>query len=259
MLAQGLLRLIPLVGDYFSIVIGILMLVLWIVLMIRAYRGEVLRLPMAAELAQRLADVTQTSKGAAPADHETALSSPGTAEKAAAQAASAVAVGKTAGNGEFYPTTRTQRTVSYCFAIFWSFVFLIFLNFYSQYIAVYSVQESGRWFSYPLLAASFSLWLPLINAALVFSIAGNIIMIINDRYIVLETVQITISLMFIAAMAQLLVLFPFNFNIIPQAALAGVMSHVIRILLIIIVIALIISLLVHIVKLIVHAVRGDFN
>ncbi|HJX03185.1 MAG TPA: DUF4870 domain-containing protein, partial [Dehalococcoidia bacterium] len=119
MLVQGLLSLIPLVGDYFSIVIGILMLVLWIVLMVTAYRGEVLRLPLAAELAERLADVTKTSNDTTPADHEPVLSSPGTEVKTSTQAAAAVVVGKTGGSGEFYQTTWTQHTISYCFAIFW--------------------------------------------------------------------------------------------------------------------------------------------
>jgi uncharacterized membrane protein len=44
---------IPFVGGVISALVGILMLVLWIILMIKAYQGEKFKLPIAGDLAEK--------------------------------------------------------------------------------------------------------------------------------------------------------------------------------------------------------------
>jgi uncharacterized membrane protein len=52
-LAFLLLFWIPVVGWVFSWIIGALAITLWIVLMVRAYRGEKIKLPLAGKIAER--------------------------------------------------------------------------------------------------------------------------------------------------------------------------------------------------------------
>lgn len=224
--------------------------------MIKVYSGEMLRLPVADELADKLAGVTRTGEEDA-ADIQMSAATEDKTHQEEQRVKAASVSDQIKRGAKNHIEKRTARTLSYCFNIFWSFVFLIFLNFYSEYFAIYSIQEQGAWFSYPLLTSAFGLWLPLINVALIFTIAGNIIMIINDRYIVCETVQIVINLIFIAALSQLLVLFPFNFAIIPHHGLAEAMSIIIRLILVFVVLALVITLLVRVARLILRAVKGD--
>lgn len=43
---------IPFIGQIFGIIIGILALILWIILMVKAYRGEIFKLPVAGDVAK---------------------------------------------------------------------------------------------------------------------------------------------------------------------------------------------------------------
>jgi uncharacterized membrane protein len=52
-LASTLLSRIPIIGGFFGAVIGILMFVLWIVLMIKAYQGEKFKIPWAGDFAEK--------------------------------------------------------------------------------------------------------------------------------------------------------------------------------------------------------------
>ena len=52
-IAGTLLDWIPVVGSFFSAVIGILAFVLWIVLMIEAYQGEKYKIPWAGDFAEK--------------------------------------------------------------------------------------------------------------------------------------------------------------------------------------------------------------
>lgn len=52
---QIILSLIPFVGWLLMPVVGIVSLVLWIILMIKAYKGETFKLPVAGEIAEKQA------------------------------------------------------------------------------------------------------------------------------------------------------------------------------------------------------------
>ena len=81
--------------------------------------------------------------------------------------------------------SRTGRVVESSAAIFWSVVVLIFLNYFNQYIAYYhdGIRE-------PFLTSDFALWLPLLNATLILTVIGHIILIIFDRHILREIIQV---------------------------------------------------------------------
>jgi uncharacterized membrane protein len=55
MIVAWILGAIPFIGWVFSMLIGILLFVLWIVLMIKAYKGEKYKLPVIGDLAEKWA------------------------------------------------------------------------------------------------------------------------------------------------------------------------------------------------------------
>jgi len=55
-IVMGILRIIPVLGVLLNILIGIAALILWIVLMVKTYRGEKFIVPFAGEIAERMAE-----------------------------------------------------------------------------------------------------------------------------------------------------------------------------------------------------------
>lgn len=53
---SGILGLIPFVGGLFSFVVGLAFAALWIMCMVRAYRGEEFRLPIIGDVAANVVD-----------------------------------------------------------------------------------------------------------------------------------------------------------------------------------------------------------
>ncbi len=51
-LLQAILPIIPFIGGLFSMLLGVLAFVLWLVLMVKAYQGEYYKLPIAGDLAE---------------------------------------------------------------------------------------------------------------------------------------------------------------------------------------------------------------
>jgi uncharacterized membrane protein len=59
---QIIFSFIPFVGWILNVIIGILMFVLWVVLMYRAYQGQMYKLPLAGNIAESLLKSTSTQK-----------------------------------------------------------------------------------------------------------------------------------------------------------------------------------------------------
>ena len=57
-IASAFLSQIPLLGWFFGVIIGVLSFVLWIVLMVKAYQGELYKIPLAGDLAEKLSAVS---------------------------------------------------------------------------------------------------------------------------------------------------------------------------------------------------------
>ena len=53
--ANAILSYIPIIGIFFSWIIGVIMFILWVVLMIKAYQGTKYKLPWAGDLAEKWA------------------------------------------------------------------------------------------------------------------------------------------------------------------------------------------------------------
>ena len=83
-IASVLLSWIPYIGVFFGVVIGILMFILWIVLMMKTYQGELYELPVAGNIANGLLPAMgrgenpgtdEEQKAAEPSESSTATSS----------------------------------------------------------------------------------------------------------------------------------------------------------------------------------------
>ena len=92
---------------------------------------------------------------------------------------------------------------------------------------------------------------PVLVTALVISIAAQIALIIYDRYWLRETVQIALAAIGVAVVANLLTIFPFDFDVIPSATLSEIMPVAVTIALILIAVGLGVGALVRFIKLMV--------
>ena len=152
----------------------------------------------------------------------------------------------------YFKDTRSGRITGYSFAIIWSVILFVFFNFYNQYIAYY--HYDGVWHRYPLLTESFSQWLPIVSAALIASIVGNILLIIYDSYFFRHIIHIALNLFRLAAVVSLLTIFPFDFTVFPRD-LTGILNPIVILVLVLIIIGIGVETIVRLIKLIVNAAK----
>jgi uncharacterized membrane protein len=256
MVASAALTQLPLVGWFFGSVIGVLTFILWIVLMVKAYKGELYKIPVAGDIAESVAGVS-AEKGGARADisGEAETYAPTMEHGAPARPVdrSVRAPIKT----DMYPTsTKSGRLTASSFAIAWSIVLLIFFNYFNRYIAYYQYEGGNRWLGYSILTEDFNAWLPILTVTLILSIIGHILLIIFDRYILREITLIVLNLFGLAVVLTLLSIFPFDFTTIPNATAVAVSPVVVTIILIGITIGLTVGTIVRFIKLIVNVIKG---
>jgi uncharacterized membrane protein len=239
-LAINILSYIPFIGWFLSGIIGIFGFILWIVLMVKAYHNQLYKVLLAGDWAERLSGVSPGGDvGTGGKSEDTEPPRPSQPPKAPA--------------AEHFKVTRGGRITESSLAIAWSFALLIFFNFFNQYIAWYHFDKvGGNWVRYPLLTADFSAWLPFVTTALVLTIIAHIILIIFDRYLLRETIQIVLNLFGIAVVATLISIFPFDFSLVPNATVASALPVVVTIFLICIAVGMGIAVLVSFIKLIVN-------
>jgi hypothetical protein len=156
----------------------------------------------------------------------------------------------------YFKETRCGRITGYIFSIFFSTIFLIFLNYYNHYIAFYS-KVNGTWMRYPFLTGDFERWLPVATAALIAGIVANIILIIYDGYLFRQIIFILIDMFSLASLIFLLITFPFDFSVIPGNDLSGILVPIVTIALIIIIVAVSIGILARFIKLIIGLVKSS--
>jgi uncharacterized membrane protein len=260
-----ILGLLPVVGDAFSTIIGIIGFIVWTIMIVKASNGEWYKLPWAGDVAERIvASSRVTGKYAEPPPSE----QPAEAE-AEAEAAAAATPTPTADSGKRIEDRvhahfkgRTGRITASAFAIAWSIVLLIFFNFFNQYVAYYhseTIDGITTWTRYPFFTEDINLWLPILTATLIISIIGHIIMIILDRYVLREMIHIIINAFSLWTVLTLLSVFPFDFTVIPSTTAAEATYLGVKIFLIFVSIGLGIAILVGVIKLIVNIVRGTAN
>ena len=253
-LALGLVSRIPVVGWLFGTVIGVGAFILWILLMARTYRGETIRIPVAAELAERLVGAIPGSASDAGTSGQPIHGQDGAPAKTDVQV------------GRYDPGTvrrgekgRGGRIASSAVAIAWGVALLVFFNFFEGYIAYYHVVKSNgisTWVRESLLTGDYALWLPIVNAVLVISIACHIVLLAIDRYVLREATLVVIDLLTVVCLAALLALFPFDFCAVPSSGVATGLQIGVRVTLGLIMFGIAVGVLVRLIKLVVNLVRG---
>jgi len=249
--------LIPVVGDAFSWIIGIIGFIVWIIMIVKASSGEWYKLPWASDVAEKIV----ASSGVTGEYTEPPPSEPTAESEAAAPTPPPTAdSGKRIGDKvDAHFKSRSGRITASAFAIAWSIALLIFFNFFNQYVAYYQSETVGgitTWTRYPFFTEDINLWLPILTATLIISIIGHIILIILDRYILREMIHIVINAFALWTVLTLLTVFPFDFSVIPNPTAAEATYLGVRIFLIFISVGVGIAILVGVIKLIVNVVRG---
>jgi uncharacterized membrane protein len=261
--ASAFLKWIPFFGDFFGAVIAILALILWILLMVKAYQGELYKVPVAGHVAEGVLPVTWRNEGSETgAEQKTARptsadEAPGPRREVPSPAISEKIeeFGKRA--EDHFTRTRAGRIAGYSAAIFWNVVVLIFFSFFNRYIAWYHIEPQGGVTRLSVLTSDYFAWLPILVASLAISVAANILLIVYDRYWLRETVQIILSVIGVVVVANLVSIFPFDFSVIPNPTAADIGPVVVTIALIFIAVGLGVGALVRCIKLIVGVgVRG---
>ena len=254
--AGAFLNWIPIVGNFIGGAIGILALILWILLMIKAHQGELYKVPLAGQVAEGILPATWRE-----AERETA-EEPKQAKPRSPEPTEATtpALSKKMDKfgrrmEEYFTGSRAGRIAGYSAAIFWNVVLLVFFSFFHHYIAWYHVEPDGSVTRLSLLTGEYFIWLPILITALVISIAANVILIAYDRYWFREIVQIVLNVIGAVVVANLVSIFPFDFSVIPNATAADMVPVAVTIVLIIIAIALGVGALVRLIKLITKAVK----
>jgi len=260
-IATILLGLIPVVGPYFSSILGILMFIVWIVLMVKAYLGELYKLPVAGNIAMEiLAALERGGKPDSPPEQaieESSSTSTGESgnteirEKTSITSSEKVKEQDKSSDSYFH-NSRAGRIAGYSGAIFWGLLLIILFCFFYQYIAWYSVASDGHVVRIPLLTARYFIWLPILVFVLVLSIAGNIVLIIHDRYWLHQVIKIALNIFGIITIANLISIFPFDFGAIPNNAFVYVMPVIVKIVLVIIAVGLAVEALLRFIRLLVH-------
>lgn len=251
--ASALLSWIPFFGGFFFAAIVILAFILWILLMVRAYQGELYKVPVAGHVAEGILPVTWRGEKPETGEEQKTAESPRPDE--VAKSPEPPETPSPAISGKVGKFGKRVRIAGYSAAIFWSVALLIFFSFFHRYIAWYHAEPDGSITRLSLLTGDYFAWLPILITALVISITANIIMIIYDRYWLREIIQITLAAIGVVVVANLVSIFPFDFSVIPNATAVDIVPVVVTIVLIIIAVGLGVGALVRFIKLIVSVAK----
>ena len=151
----------------------------------------------------------------------------------------------------------TARITASSIAISWSIILLVLLIFFNKFIAYYqpeSMDDVTRWVRYPILTEAFFSWLPIVIATLALYIAGHIILIYRENYVLQETILGILNLFAIAAIISLILIFPFDFSGLPSVdtAMTGILYLFVRVGLIGIAVIFAVGALVRFIRLIIN-------
>jgi uncharacterized membrane protein len=249
---------IPFVGHIFSTILGILGFILWIVLMVKAYRGEYYKLPVAGDIAEMI--VASSGADAGPSVPPEAPAAPEAGVKPEPPASLQGPDRKIERRVEdFFERRRAGRITGAVFAIAWCIALLIIFNFFHQYIAYYHADTFAgmvTWERYPFFTDGISIWLPVLTTALVIAIIGHLVLIFFDNYVLWQLLHVIMDAFGLAAVVTLLYVFPFDFSALPSGAASAGTQIGVTALLVLITIGMSIGILVRVIKLIINLLRG---
>jgi uncharacterized membrane protein len=255
----ALLGWIPYAGDVFRIIIGILAFILWVVLMVKAYQGELYKVPLAGQVAEGLLTVdrgagkpeTGEEQRTAEATSTVGPKKPPEPQEAPPPPISERIKESRKQTEDYFTRTRAGRIAGYSAAIFFDVVFLVFFSLFHRYIAWYQAEPDGGVSRLPLLTSAYFTWLPVLVTALAISIAAHTVLIVYDRYWLREVTRIILAAIGAAVVAKLIAIFPFDFSVIPNPTAADIMPLAVTIVLVIIAVGLGVGALVRLIKLLV--------
>ncbi|APV45012.1 putative membrane protein [Dehalogenimonas formicexedens] len=242
--AGWILGWIPVSGGVLSFLVSIVALVLWIVLMVKTYRGDEFEIPVVSNLARQLTGISAT---------------PPSQINEIRTRSSLNAPSEPADSRKYVPGSRVGRLVGSSILIAWYSALLILMNFYHQYIAIYHGNTSNgvtTWTRDPILNQDFHQWLPILNVALFVGIAGNIMTIVWDKYLLREPVKMVIDIFSLAAIVSLINTFPFDFSSFPDALSIDATRVGVRVVLILAAVGTGIGILVRFIKFIANLSTG---
>lgn len=268
-IAGTILGLIPVVGNAFSVIIGIIAVTLWVILMVKAYNGERYRIVGAAGIADNITGIKVHHDKSEPIS-----SSPESEVQAVVQEeikttsqippAPVINLDREIGRKieEYFTKKRGGRIAASAFTIAFSIVILIFFNYFSDYVAYYSsdrVDGVVTWTRAPFFTDDISLWLPILTTALVVSIIGHTVMIIFDRYVLREVIQVIIDAFSLVSAITLVTVFPFDFYVIPSTSVGESVEIGVTVVLICVCVGIGIGILVRCIKFLVNLGKGMTN
>jgi uncharacterized membrane protein len=254
----ALLGWIPYAGSVFGIIIGILAFILWVVLMVKAYQGELYEVPLAGQVAEgllhadRSAEKPEAGKEQKAAETTSAMGTEKPPEPGEAAPRPISERIKESGKRteDYFARTRAGRIGGYSVVIFFNVVLLIFFSFFYRYIAWYHTEQGGVT-RLPLLTSDYFTWLPVLVTALAISIAAHILLIVYDRYWLREVTHVILNAIGVVVVVKLLAIFPFNFSVIPNPTAADITPVAVTIVLVIIAVGLGIGALIRLIRLLV--------
>jgi hypothetical protein len=243
-------------------------------LMIKANQGLAFKLPWAGNLAEKLAleSVSATGeneKPSAPSGPAAATSNPATQNNSGASASQASSIPSTPPLGlstakerfqeRYYSSgAKTGRIVASSLAIAWCVALLIFFNFFNQYIAYYHSVSPGHWQINTLITSDFNLWLPILDTTLALTILAHALFIVYDKYLLRQIARLALGILGIATIVSLLIIFPFDFNVIPNTDASYWAPIGLSVALILAAIGTGVGVLVRFIQLIVHLAEGKY-
>ena len=275
---------IPFIGHFFSVVLSITGFILWIIMMVKAYNGERYKLAWAGDLAEMMigqsadytppappppspganttppqpsADATPSTPSAPPPAAAAAPTSPPIPPPAAPAFVETDEKTKRRVD-EWFSHRRDGRITASAFAIAWDIILLVFFNYFNQYVAYYSgdtINGVIKWTRMPFFTGDLGRWLLILNTTLVISIIAHIVMILIDSDLLRQALYVIMNAFGLATVISLLVVFPFNFDVIPNSAAATATSLGVTIVLIIIAVGIGIGLLVRFIRLLISSAR----
>jgi uncharacterized membrane protein len=252
----AILGWIPYLHWFFTAVIWITGIILWIILMSKAYNGERYKLPLAGDIAEMMIGIPiYVPNHAPPPPPKAGKKVPPPPPPQPARAG--VAGGETAKTVEDFSKYRREGRITLsAFAIVGCIALLVLFNFFNEYIAYYTYHSATKTWSWqPFFTSDISAWLPVLNAALAVAIVANIVLIIVNNKIFQEAIRVVNGGFGLACVLTLLIVFPFDFNVIPNSDAAYWTTVGVRIFLILLSVGIGVGLLVRFIRLLINTIR----
>jgi hypothetical protein len=143
------------------------------------------------------------------------------------------------------------RAVGSLVVIVWNVFLLVVFNLYADYIAYYhgsSGDGVNQLLRYPILTAGLSRVLPVLNLSLGMNVAGHLVVLVWNRYLVREAVEVVLHVLGLAAAIVFLRVFPFDYSELPVEALVTVLPTVTVVVLVLAIVGNIVEIIVHLVR-----------